>query len=123
MRLGHQENSVAERIRLRRSWSTALLEHGAARQLDILQLVHIAEVPVEQGCIGELPEVLARLQLRGVGRQEEQMHMRGHHHVVARVPARLIEHQHHRLGGTGPSGLRKGGELSREEVGADAGRR
>jgi hypothetical protein len=85
------------------------LQHGAAGELHLLQLVEITELAVDKRRIGERPEMFARLQLRRVGGQEQQVDMLGYLHVVARMPPRPIEHQHDLLGRSRSHRLGEGG--------------
>src|SRR5215469_11188239 len=48
------------------------LEGDAARGLDVFQLLYAGEVPIDQHRVGQRPQVLRRLQLWGVRRQEQQ---------------------------------------------------
>ena len=96
MRRGHHQKSVAERSKARRCWSTAQRASCTSSNASI-----VAKMTVDERRIGELPEVLAGLQFRRVGRQEEEMDVLGHPDVVAVVPARLVEHEHDLLGGAG----------------------
>lgn len=75
---------------------------------------------VDEGGIGELPEVLARLEFRRVRRQEEQMDVVRNHHRITAVPARAIEQKHELLGGASARCLSEGGEFGGEQFGADA---
>jgi hypothetical protein len=62
------------------------LEAGAARELDVLQLLDRGELPVDEAGIGEWPEMLSWLQFRRIRRQEEQMDMLRHAEPQARMP-------------------------------------
>jgi hypothetical protein len=61
--------------------------------LNLFQLVKRSEHPIDQGLIGERPEALGGLQLRRVGRQEEQMQPFRKPQAGTCMPACLIEHQ------------------------------
>ena len=49
------------------------LEGSAAGELGIFEVLNGGEVLVDQGGVGQRPEVLGWLQLRRIGWQEEQM--------------------------------------------------
>jgi putative transposase len=49
------------------------LQGGALGELGVLELLDGGKVPVDQHRIGQGPQVLGRLQFRGIGRQEEQV--------------------------------------------------
>lgn len=91
------------------------LEHDAAPGLRFFQLVKVDEVPVDEHGIGERPEMFGGLQLGGIRRQEEQMHMVGHAQLETRVPAGPIEDEDDLLGGSRARLLREGRELGFED--------
>src|SRR5215469_9287232 len=97
MRLGQQGTSVAERLRSGWSCTWAQRADWASSRVS-----RSAKCAWDQGVVGQRPQVLGRLQLRGVGRQEEQMDVLGHAQVHAGMPARLIEDEHDLLLGTPP---------------------
>jgi hypothetical protein len=55
-----------------------LLEGGAPRELDIFEFLDASEVAVDEGRVSQRPQVLGGLQFRGIGWQEEQVHVVGH---------------------------------------------
>ena len=79
--------SSSERVR-------AALQGDAARGLGVFQLLDAGEMPIDQHGIGERPQMLCRLQLGRVGRQEEQVDMVRHAQALGAVPAGAIQHQH-----------------------------
>ena len=101
----------------------ALLQSQAAGELGVLQLLDRSEMPVDQAGVGERPQVLSRLELGRVRRQEEQVDVLGHLQAHAGgFPPGAIEHQHDLLGRAGPHLASEGGELHLEERDRDAGR-
>jgi len=92
-----------------------LLEGGAAGELGVFEVLDAGEVLIDEGGIGQRPQVLRRLQFRGIGRQKEQMHllgMRGHPQLDAGgLPAGPIEDEHDLFGGTGPHLARERGQF------------
>ena len=55
-----------------------MLQLSTVRELDVFELLNCGEVTVYEAYIGKRPQMLGRLQLRGVGRQEEQVKVLGH---------------------------------------------
>lgn len=49
---------------------------------------------VDQGFIGQRPQVLGRLQLGGIGRQEEQMKSFRNGERLTGMPSGAVEHEH-----------------------------
>lgn len=97
------------------------LQGQAALGLCIFEVVDAGEVPVGQCGVGQRPEVLSRLQLGRVGRQEEQVEVLRHAQPRARVPAGAIQDQHNLLGRAGADLAGEGGKLGLEERDADGG--
>ena len=79
----------------------ASLYHGAMGKLSVLQVLDAGEPPVDQAGVGQRPEMLSGLQLRGLRRQKEQMNVLGHPQVHIGVPAGSVEHEDHLFGRTG----------------------
>lgn len=75
------------------------LEHGTLRKLRVFQVFDGGEMLVDQGGVGERPEMLCGLQFWRIGRQKEQVHMVRHPQLEAGVPPRPIKHQHDLSGG------------------------
>ena len=75
----------------------------------------------DQRRIGQRPEVLSRLQLRGVRRQEEQMHMLRHATFDTGVPPGAVKHQHNLLVWTSANLTRELGQFDLEDRDADGG--
>src|SRR5260221_6268463 len=72
---------VEQRGRADQIWTG--LEGDAALSLRVLAVVDRGEMAVEQGRVGERPEVLGRLELRRIRRQEEQIDVVKHVHTHA----------------------------------------
>ena len=70
---------------------TLPLESDAAGRLRILQVLDGGEVVVRQDGIGERPHMFGRLQLGGIGRQEEQMQVLRHAQPCAAVPTSAVQ--------------------------------
>src|SRR5579859_855694 len=85
------------------------LQRDTACRLGILQVLEGGEVLVGQCRVGQGPQVLGRVELRRVGRQEEQMDVLGDPQLDARMPAGAIEDQHDLLLRPRPHCLREGG--------------
>ena len=66
------------------------MQGDAALRLSIPQLLDAGEVPVDQHGVGERLQVLRRLELWGIGRQEEQMDMLRHPHTRSLMPADAV---------------------------------
>ena len=69
------------------------MEGDAALGLGIFELVDARAVVIAHCCIGERPEVLGRLQLRGTGWHEEEVYLLGHLSSRARMPVWSIRHE------------------------------
>src|SRR5579859_4384993 len=95
------------------------LQRDTACRLGILQVLEGGEVLVGQCRVGQGPQVLGRVELRRVGRQEEQMDVLGDPQLDARMPAGAIEDQHDLLLRPRPHCLREGGQLGLEEGDVD----
>src|SRR5262249_54449015 len=54
------------------------LERGAVGQLHRVEHLDAREVTVDEGRVGQGPQLLSRLEFRRIGRQEEQVDMVGH---------------------------------------------
>jgi hypothetical protein len=91
------------------------LEGATALSLHCIEGCHIGEVPIREGLIGQRPEVLSRLELRGVGGQEEEMDAVGDLDLLPGMPAGAIEHEEDTSGRSSPHIARKGGEHLTEE--------
>src|SRR5258708_39660491 len=99
-----------------------LLEGGAAGELSVFEVLDAGEVLIDEGGIGQRPEMLSRLQFRGIGRQKEQMHMVGHPQLDAGgFPAGPIEDEHDLFGGTGPHLARERGQFHLKDRDTDGG--
>lgn len=97
------------------------LQGGAAGKLGVLQRLDAEEMLVDQGVVGEWPEVFGRLQLGGIGRQEQQMNVLRDPQLDARVPTRAIQHEHDLLLGPRPDRTGKDSELRLEQRDGDRG--
>ena len=71
-----------------------LLQSSTARQLDLLEFLDAGEMLVDKHLIGQRPRMLRRLQLRGIGRQEQQMHMLGYSQTQVGMPTGPVQHQY-----------------------------
>ena len=99
-----------------------LVLHGhTALSLCGLQVIQALEVPIGYPFVGERPQSFARLQLRRVRRQEEQMNAFRHVQFLARLPAGPIHHQQDALTWAGPDRLSKVGQGQREDSDSDRG--
>src|SRR5258706_8172442 len=83
---------VEQRGRADQIWTG--LEGDAALSLRVLEVVDRGEMAVEQGGVGERPEVLGRLEVRRIRRQEEQINVLRPVHTQTGVPARTGEDEH-----------------------------
>lgn len=91
------------------------LEDQAALGLDGFQIGQALKPSIGEGFIGQRPEMLRWLQLRGVGRQEEEMDALRDASLLAGMPAGAIEDQCDPLGRSGTDVPGKGGEHLPEE--------
>ena len=73
------------------------LDGGTVGKLRVFEVLDGGEMLVDQGGVGERPEMLSRLQFGGIRRQEEQMHMLRHPQSEAGVPPGAVKHQHNLL--------------------------
>ena len=64
-------------------------------------------MPIDQHGIGERPQMLCRLELGRVGRQEEQMDMVRDAQALGAVPAGTIQHEDDLPGGVAPTAVAK----------------
>src|SRR5258708_5081750 len=97
------------------------LEGDAALSLRVLEVVDRGEMAGEQGRVGERPEVLGRLELRRIRRQEEQIDVFRHRHTQAgRFPARTVEDEHDFLSRPPPPLAGAGGPFDPEQRAAPA---
>jgi len=87
------------------------LQVGAAGELDVFELLDAGEMAVDQDRVGQRPQVLGGLQLRGVRREKKQVDMLGHPQMDAGVPTRPIQHQDNLLVRTGTRLARERGQL------------
>jgi hypothetical protein len=98
------------------------LEGGAAGELSVFEVLDAGEVLIDEGGIGQRPEMLSRLQFRGIGRQKEQMHLVGQPQLDAGgFPAGPIEDEHDLFGGTGPDLARERGQFHLKDRDTDGG--
>jgi hypothetical protein len=92
------------------------LQRHTASGLGVLQLIDRGEMPVHQDGIGERPQMLGRLELRGVRRQEEQVDVVGYAQALGAMPARAIKDEDDLLRQTGTDRAGKGCELRFKDV-------
>jgi len=95
------------------------LQSDAALCLDVFQVVDRGEVPIGQYGIGERPKMFGRLQLRRIGRKEQQVDVLRHAQARAIVPASAVQHEHDLLVWTCPNLPCEGGQLHLEERDTD----
>jgi len=95
------------------------LEGSTPRKLSVFQVLDGGEVLVNEGGIGQRPEVLSGLQFGGIRRQEEQMHMVRHLQPEAGVPPSAIQHEDNLLVGAGANLARELRQLDLEERDGD----
>ena len=100
-----------------------LLKRGAVGELGVFQVLDGSKVLVDEGGIGQRPQVLGRLQFGRVGREKQQVDMVGDSQLDAGgFPAGPIEHEHDLLAGTGSDLARKFRQLHCKQGNADGGR-
>jgi hypothetical protein len=97
------------------------LQGHAARGLGVFEVLDGGEMAVGQGSIGQRPEMLGRLELRRIRRQEEQVDIVRYAQLDAGMPAGAIQHQDYLLGGTGPHLARELGQFHFKHGNADGG--
>ncbi len=97
------------------------LEGGTAGELRVFEVLDAREVLVDQGGVGQRPEVLGGLQLGGIGRQKQQVHMIRHAQMDAGVPAGAIQDEHNLLVGAGTDLAGERGQFHLKERNADGG--
>lgn len=71
-----------------------LLERDAASELGVFQVLDGGEMLVDETRVGQRPQMLGRLQLGGVVREKEQVHVVGHAQTQSGMPASAIEHEY-----------------------------
>lgn len=97
------------------------LEGNTARGLGIFEGVNRGEMPIGQRRVGQRPQVLGGMELRRIGREEQQMDMLGHPPSAAGVPARAIQDQHDLFVRTGANRAGEGHSFGLEERDGDTG--
>lgn len=95
------------------------LQGDTAGGLGILKIVDTGEMAVRQGGVGQRPEMLGRLELRRVRRQEQQMDVLGDAQLDASVPPGAIQDEHDLLARVGADLARELGQLDFEEWDTD----
>jgi hypothetical protein len=98
------------------------LERRTAGGLNVFELVDGGNVAIHQDGIGQGPEVLGRLEFRGIGREQMQKDVVGDPQPLRLVPACSVQDEHELLGRRGADTLREGGQFGRKERDADRGR-
>ena len=98
------------------------METTAALGDDGVELGERGEVPIDDGLVDQRPEALGGLQLRTVGRQEDEPDAVRHGEPGLGVPAGIVEHQDDDALASGAALAREGGEQRLEEPLIDAGR-
>lgn len=97
----------------------AALERHAARRLRVFEVLDGSEVAIDQHRIGQGPQMLGRIELGGIGWQEEQMDVVGDAQPGAAMPARAVQDEHDLLGGAGADRASKGRQLDLEQRNGD----
>jgi len=92
-----------------------LLEGETAVGLDCFQCRQALEAPIGERFVGQWPEMLSWLQLRGVGRQEEEMDALWDLDLLAGMPACTVQYQDDPLGESCTDIPGKGGQHLTEE--------
>ncbi len=69
------------------------VEPSAALGDDGLEVGEGGEVPIDDRLVDQGPEMLGRLQLRTVGRQEDEADPLGDDQTFGAMPARVVEHE------------------------------
>ena len=95
------------------------LQLGAAGELGVFKLLDAREVASDYERVGERPQMLGGLQFGRVGWKDQQVHVLGHTEAHAGMPTGTVEHEDDLLGGTGPDGTGKRGELHCKHGNAD----
>lgn len=113
MRRGHQWKQVVERMR------SSAQQRDTAFRLRLFQLFDRGEMAVGQHRVGERPEMLGRVELGGVGRQDQQVDVVRHGRVGTGVPPRPIEHQHELFVWPGSRAAGERRQHGGEQLGAD----
>ena len=95
-----------------------VLQHDAALDLSLFELIKGVEYLIGHALIGERQQALAGLQLWSVGRQKQQVDALRNYELMTAMPARLVEHQQHALRRScadrqGEEGKRNGEDLCR----------
>ena len=98
------------------------LEPAAALGDDGLEVGEGGEVPVDNGFVHQRPEVLGRLQLRAVGREEDEADPLGDDQTLRAMPAGVVEHEDDVALTARPGLAGEGGEQRLEEGFREAGR-
>jgi hypothetical protein len=109
-----KEGVLADEVRL-------LLEGEAALGLDGFQAGEIGEAPIGEWLVGERPEMLSRLEFRGVGRQGDQMDAVWDLDCLSGVPPSAIQDQRDPFGWSCPHIPSEGGQHLAEEGSGDGG--
>ena len=73
------------------------MQGDTALGLRVFEIVNAGEVAVGQHRVGQRSQMLGRVELRGIGGQEEQMHMVGHAQLDAGMPACTVDTSWHAL--------------------------
>ncbi|HEV8190845.1 MAG TPA: hypothetical protein VGP82_05090 [Ktedonobacterales bacterium] len=91
------------------------MEGDAARGLGVFELIDGGEMAVGQGGIGQRPQMLSRLELGRIRREEEQVDMVRHAQLDARMPAGAIQDEDDLLGGSSAHLARELGQFNFKE--------
>jgi len=69
----------------------SLLEGGAPGKLGVLEVLDRGEMLVDQRLVGQRPEMFGRLELGGIRRQKQQVHVLRHPQLDTRMPASAVQ--------------------------------
>jgi len=90
--------------------------------LDVFEFIEIVKMSVDQWFIGQWPQVLGRLQLGRIGRQEKQMESFRNGEGFTGMPSGAVEHQHNLLLLTRSYGVREMLQGQGKDFGIDSGK-
>jgi hypothetical protein len=91
------------------------LEGSTARQLRLFELLNTVEMAVDEGRIGERPQMFSGLQFWRVGREKQEVDVVRHAQTLRAMPAGAIQDEDDLLAGTRTHGLGKCHEFGFKE--------
>ena len=95
------------------------LKRDTALGLRVFQRFDAGEMLVDEHRVRQRPQMFGRLELRGMGRQKQQVYILRYTHLGTVMPARTVEHEHDLFGWARPHRVGERVELDREELNAD----